>query len=94
MNSNQPIIDGNTPMPYGKFRGKPIGQVPASYLNWFYANSRMAVYFKTPGGFRFPYFKTLPIDRAIQDFILANREPIKAQMEAERRALVKHSINK
>jgi uncharacterized protein (DUF3820 family) len=32
---NQPLTD-NSPMPFGKFRGKAMIEVPAHYLLWLY----------------------------------------------------------
>ncbi len=30
------VITDNTPMPFGKFMGKPMIEVPAKYLLWLY----------------------------------------------------------
>jgi uncharacterized protein (DUF3820 family) len=30
-------FDDETPMPFGKHKGTPLGQVPASYLSWLEA---------------------------------------------------------
>jgi uncharacterized protein (DUF3820 family) len=35
MNSTQTLTD-NTPMPFGKYRGKPMIEVPAKYLLWLF----------------------------------------------------------
>ena len=29
-------------MPFGKFRGKPMQDLPVSYLHWFYCNNSMS----------------------------------------------------
>ena len=31
-------LDDNSPMPFGKYRGKKMIDVPASYLLWLYEN--------------------------------------------------------
>jgi hypothetical protein len=31
-------FDDETPMPFGKHRGEPLGRVPASYLSWLGEN--------------------------------------------------------
>jgi len=28
-----------TPMPFGKYKGKPLQDVPASYLHWWYTQT-------------------------------------------------------
>jgi uncharacterized protein (DUF3820 family) len=34
---NQPTpLSDNTPMPFGKYRGKPMIEVPAHYLLWLF----------------------------------------------------------
>ncbi len=32
-------ITDNTPMPFGKYRGKPMIEIPAIYLLWLHDNS-------------------------------------------------------
>ena len=32
-------LDDTSPMPYGKFEGRPLEAVPASYLLWLLANN-------------------------------------------------------
>lgn len=31
-----PRLDDDSPMPFGKYRGKAMAEVPASYLLWLY----------------------------------------------------------
>jgi uncharacterized protein (DUF3820 family) len=34
------MLQDNEPMPYGKFKGKAMINVPAGYLLWLYENKR------------------------------------------------------
>lgn len=34
------VITENSPMPYGKYKGKKIKDLPADYLLWLYYNNR------------------------------------------------------
>lgn len=34
------LLNEHSPMPYGKYKGKQIKDVPADYLLWLYYNSR------------------------------------------------------
>lgn len=34
--TTQQLINDNTPMPFGKYAGKPMIGVPAKYLLWLY----------------------------------------------------------
>ncbi len=29
-------LEDNSPMPFGKYKGRQMSDVPASYLHWFY----------------------------------------------------------
>lgn len=31
-------LDDTSPMPFGKYKGMPMSDVPASYLHWFWVN--------------------------------------------------------
>ena len=31
-------LDDTSPMPFGKYEGKPMQDVPASYLHWLWSN--------------------------------------------------------
>ncbi|WP_430811292.1 MULTISPECIES: putative quorum-sensing-regulated virulence factor [unclassified Carboxylicivirga] len=42
-------LTDNDPMPYGKHQGKPMIDVPASYLMWLWENNKVK---KTSGGTR------------------------------------------
>lgn len=33
-------LTDHTPMPYGKYKGTPMANVPADYLLWLYENDR------------------------------------------------------
>lgn len=33
-------MDDNTPMPWGKYQGKPIGDVPDYHLLWLWENNK------------------------------------------------------
>jgi len=33
------VFNDKTPMPFGKYKGTPLGNVPASYLLWLYDES-------------------------------------------------------
>lgn len=35
---NEPRFNDLDKMPFGKFKGTPMQDVPASYLHWFYCN--------------------------------------------------------
>lgn len=34
------LLNENSPMPYGKYEGKQLKDVPADYLLWLYYNDR------------------------------------------------------
>lgn len=34
------VITENSPMPYGKYKGKKIKDLPSDYLLWLYYNNR------------------------------------------------------
>lgn len=33
--SNRTKLHDESPMPFGKYKGRPLGEVPDSYWNWF-----------------------------------------------------------
>ncbi|MCC8153253.1 MAG: DUF3820 family protein [Tannerellaceae bacterium] len=37
-------LNDRTPMPYGKYKGTKMANVPASYLLWLYDNKKANIY--------------------------------------------------
>jgi hypothetical protein len=35
-------MDDDDPMPFGKYKGEPIGEVPAEYLDWLHGQEWLA----------------------------------------------------
>lgn len=33
-------IDDTSPMPFGKYKGKPMQDIPASYLHWLWTSGK------------------------------------------------------
>ena len=63
------IITDNSPMPYGKYKGKKMGEVPDEYLLWLYTYSSPC---------------DNPEDRVIA-YIEENLDAIKANIDREKR---------
>ena len=40
------MIDENYIIPFGKYKGEKIANIPADYLVWLYENSKVFVYVK------------------------------------------------
>lgn len=34
------VLDDTSPMPFGKYRGQPMQDVPASYLHWLWTQGK------------------------------------------------------
>lgn len=34
------ILDDDSPMPFGKYKGEKMGNIPAKYLMWLYDNNK------------------------------------------------------
>ena len=37
---NNTVLDDNSPMPWGKYKGQNMGSVPDSYLLWLYKENK------------------------------------------------------
>lgn len=34
------ILEDDSPMPFGKYKGQPMSEVPAHYLHWLWTNGK------------------------------------------------------
>ena len=38
--SDKETLDDTDPMPFGKYKGKPLAEVPALYFHWLWTNGK------------------------------------------------------